>query len=256
MNPKVRAIQNKSVIIQKLKEAGQSEAIELIEAQERSIESWQEVLAVARKKIVYLDGQNRELLEALKLTLDKLIWASGAFDTDAKSESWAKVGRPAVEAAFKTLNHHKKEIGESKRDGVSLIAEERKRQVEVRGWTDEHDAQWKSGELALAAACYAIENNKTAEVIDKINSDSGFTVNAWPWDGWWKPSDSPIRNLQKAGALIAAEIDRLLKTVEISKDGDQFCATYKDFDCLQTSPAGFGNTPEEAILELIKAGKK
>ena len=32
----------------------------------------------------------------------------------------------------------------------------------------------------------------------------------WPWDvSWWKPSDSPIRNLVKAGALIAAEIDRL-----------------------------------------------
>jgi hypothetical protein len=34
----------------------------------------------------------------------------------------------------------------------------------------------------------------------------------WPpsWSyNWWKPSDDPIRNLVKAGALIAAEIDRL-----------------------------------------------
>lgn len=32
----------------------------------------------------------------------------------------------------------------------------------------------------------------------------------WPWhSSWWKPSDDPIRNLVKAGALIAAEIDRL-----------------------------------------------
>lgn len=32
----------------------------------------------------------------------------------------------------------------------------------------------------------------------------------WPWDEeWWKPSLDPIRNLEKAGALIAAEIDRL-----------------------------------------------
>jgi len=33
---------------------------------------------------------------------------------------------------------------------------------------------------------------------------------AWPWE-WdqWKPSLDPIRNLEKAGALIAAEIDRL-----------------------------------------------
>ena len=32
----------------------------------------------------------------------------------------------------------------------------------------------------------------------------------WPWsDKWWKPSDDPVRNLVKAGALLAAEIDRL-----------------------------------------------
>jgi hypothetical protein len=35
----------------------------------------------------------------------------------------------------------------------------------------------------------------------------------WPWEqpDWWKPSDNPIRNLEKAGALIAAEIDRLIR---------------------------------------------
>ncbi len=32
----------------------------------------------------------------------------------------------------------------------------------------------------------------------------------WPWFDGWKPDLSdPIRNLVKAGALIAAEIDRL-----------------------------------------------
>lgn len=34
----------------------------------------------------------------------------------------------------------------------------------------------------------------------------------WPWaTDWWKPSDDPITNLVRAGALIAAEIDRLLR---------------------------------------------
>lgn len=28
---------------------------------------------------------------------------------------------------------------------------------------------------------------------------------------WWKPSRDPIRDLEKAGALIAAEIDRHLR---------------------------------------------
>ena len=32
----------------------------------------------------------------------------------------------------------------------------------------------------------------------------------WPWGSeYWKPSEDPVRNLVKAGALIAAEIDRL-----------------------------------------------
>ncbi len=33
---------------------------------------------------------------------------------------------------------------------------------------------------------------------------------SWPWDEeWWKPDNDAVRNLAKAGALIAAEIDRL-----------------------------------------------
>lgn len=32
----------------------------------------------------------------------------------------------------------------------------------------------------------------------------------WPWSAdWWKPSEDEFRNLEKAGALIAAEVDRL-----------------------------------------------
>jgi len=37
-------------------------------------------------------------------------------------------------------------------------------------------------------------------------------MSLWPWGSeWWKPSKDPIRDLVKAGALIAAEIDRLQK---------------------------------------------
>lgn len=91
--------------------------------------------------------------------------------------------------------------------GIELIAEERQRQIDVEGWTAEHDKLWFNGELALAAACYAVENNKNVDVIVPVGEN--FTSNAWPWDGWWKPSDDPVRNLVKAGALIAAEIDRI-----------------------------------------------
>ena len=83
--------------------------------------------------------------------------------------------------------------------GVELIAAERTRQIEVEGFTLEHDHQHDEGAIAAAAACYALYNWSRTD-----------SVRLWPWD-WecWKPSDDHIRNLVKAGALIAAEIDRL-----------------------------------------------
>lgn len=87
--------------------------------------------------------------------------------------------------------------------GVDLIAEERQRQVEVEGWTSEHDKWWKGGELCRAAVCYI----KRPDWLDHT------LWQEWPFElSWWKPTPQDrIRELQKAGALIAAEIDRLLK---------------------------------------------
>ena len=83
--------------------------------------------------------------------------------------------------------------------GAELIREERRRQVEEEGWTAKKDQQWQRGELvdAAIAYCHASQHqNFTALIV-------------WPWTlDWWKPKD-PIRNLVRAGALIAAEIDRL-----------------------------------------------
>lgn len=92
--------------------------------------------------------------------------------------------------------------------GVELIAAERQRQIEEEGWSANHDDQHNRFELSKAAIAY----------LNPSNSD--HVRNFWPWDWkWWKPSlpsievpsyeVSQIRNLVKAGALIAAEIDRL-----------------------------------------------
>jgi len=95
--------------------------------------------------------------------------------------------------------------------GTELIAAERKRQIEEEGWTAEHDDdEHGDGELALAASCYALCSNKIA-----IVGNNAVIVDLikllWPWDQkWWKPSpEDRIKELTKAGALIAAEIDRL-----------------------------------------------
>lgn len=89
--------------------------------------------------------------------------------------------------------------------GIAMIAVERRRQIEAEGWTPEHDAEHVSGELLTAAVEYVrcAEGQVSGVVLAGIGE-------CWPWDAAsWKPSDDPIRNLVKAGALIAAEIDRL-----------------------------------------------
>jgi hypothetical protein len=88
--------------------------------------------------------------------------------------------------------------------GAELIAAERQRQIDAEGWTPEHDDTHADGELACAAACYAIGRaNVTIE-----------GVYLWPWENrWWKPAPR-IRELVKAGALIAAEIDRVARLDE------------------------------------------
>jgi hypothetical protein len=91
------------------------------------------------------------------------------------------------------------------KSGIEIIAAERERQITQEGWSLEHDAQYSNGELTDAAICYASNRPK----------EQGFMLpipSRWPWHrDWWKPTpDDRIRELAKAGALIAAEIDRLL----------------------------------------------
>lgn len=99
-------------------------------------------------------------------------------------------------------------------EGIRMIADERKRQVESEGWTLEHDAEHVRGELADASIAYA---KRASMQVFSGDNFFGYRRNIipsdWPyeWDkDYWKPSPDPIRNLIKAGALIAAEIDRIL----------------------------------------------
>ena len=89
-------------------------------------------------------------------------------------------------------------------NGIELIAAERRRQVEAEGWNAEHDDQHTNGSLIDAAVTYAIANHP------QMPGPKAAMQAWWPWGpSGWKPSSDPVRNLVKAGALIAAEIDRL-----------------------------------------------
>lgn len=78
--------------------------------------------------------------------------------------------------------------------GAELIAAERQRQIDVEGWTPEHDAGYRNDDLTNAARAYLEQSPRV-----------------WPWALFhYKPTpDDRVRELTKAGALIAAEIDRL-----------------------------------------------
>lgn len=92
--------------------------------------------------------------------------------------------------------------------GVGLVAAERARQIEREGWTAEHDAEHDPGELASAGASYALNAACMLYPLNGTPLDEPPTC--WLWDrAYWKPKD-PLRDLVRAGALIAAEIDKLL----------------------------------------------
>lgn len=105
-------------------------------------------------------------------------------------------------------------------DGAALIAAERARQSERENYTPEHDDHHADGSLALAAVCYAAPER--VFVMREFAAGVMYR-DPWPWEeradrrhypGTNVVQPAPnraarVRELVKAGALIAAEIDRL-----------------------------------------------
>lgn len=105
-----------------------------------------------------------------------------------------------------------------KKSGVELIAEERNEQIKKHGFNKRHDKIHDSFELTEAAISYAHQATLAGRCIwqDRV-------PNNWPFEASsWKPrpqvpgnkcpmieNEDAIKMLTIAGALIAAEIDRL-----------------------------------------------
>lgn len=97
------------------------------------------------------------------------------------------------------------------------VLAERRRQIEVEGWTAEHDNQHAPGELAMAGACYAAHSAITLNTEDYSIAQS-FVRRCWPWAReWWKPKDKR-RDMVRAAALMIAEIERIDRAAECSKE--------------------------------------
>ena len=88
-------------------------------------------------------------------------------------------------------------------DGASLVADERRHQVEDEGYDPQGDVG-RVEELVTAAVSYLAYNSALHEYGILLTLDEI----PWPWHyKYFKPSADEVRNLQKAGGLIAAAID-------------------------------------------------
>lgn len=135
--------------------------------------------------------------------------------------------------------------------GIERIAAERQRQVDVEGWTPEHDDEHTNGELAQAAIAYATVGAQRSQA----DVARAYFPREWHPDSW-KPSDDPIRNLEKAGALIAAEIDRLERAgggvPETTERAEQRVTEWSENAAFHRF---LGGVPEEGATELDDDGE-
>lgn len=84
--------------------------------------------------------------------------------------------------------------------GAEMLAAERQRQKDKEGWTPEHDATHTNFEMTRCAILYAAS---AADIV--------ITTVEWPWACCYdkREKHDQLKKLVIAGALIAAEIDRL-----------------------------------------------
>lgn len=96
------------------------------------------------------------------------------------------------------------------------VLDERKRQIEVEGWTAEHDDAHTNGELARAAGIYAVIAGSDATAYR--NAMEGYGLNDilrslfthyWPWGhSWFKPK-TRRQDLVRSVALGIAAIEQI-----------------------------------------------
>lgn len=113
-------------------------------------------------------------------------------------EVWGEPDESPFEAAIEAGWIDPDDLSVAMRD----VIDERERQETTEGWTAEHDDRHGNGEMAAAAAAYALHDIQGGWF-------RKWHGTIWPWSAeWWKPKDRR-RDLVRAAALIVAEIERL-----------------------------------------------
>ena len=83
--------------------------------------------------------------------------------------------------------------------GIEQITEERVKQIAKYNHTALNDQCYKNGELLKAAAAYLLA----------VSEGEDVGIEKWPWHPDGFKNEGYISSLKKAGAFIAAELDRL-----------------------------------------------
>lgn len=92
--------------------------------------------------------------------------------------------------------------------GVVAGLLERQRQVTAEGFTHEHDDMYNDGQLLKAAACYLLKAAGLATLRFMF---------FWPWDRKWFKGDDKKRCIEKAFALLVADMERRERSESRSK---------------------------------------
>lgn len=137
--------------------------------------------------------------------MHKVIAAAEAIRNEARSRIYADLcGNPSdgctgdvISFAEWVCEQHVVTLTDAARD----VLAERRRQVDVEGFTSTHDdITYNGGELAAAAGAYALHAHDR-----RLDLAPAW----WPWSrSWWKPG-TPRQMLVKAGALILAAIEQI-----------------------------------------------
>lgn len=119
------------------------------------------------------------------------------------------------------------------------VLAERRRQIEIEGWTPDHDdTRHASGGLVQAAICYAAATLPAAGYpIMPANEYRMMISRLWPWDwSYWKPKDIR-RDLVRSAALVIAEIERLDRATQSENPAPQAGVVQSDeWQPIETAP--------------------
>lgn len=150
--------------------------------------------------------------------MSKTRLTEGALEVDNPEDRITPEVRKAIGIALGWTGSKESVIRREQEDtpGMRVVMAERRRQLDAEGWSAAHDDEHDDESLAIVAACYAAHGVAAPDGLVRVLVDAnGEPRDAWPssWGYEWdKRRKHPrLRKLAIAGALIMAEIDRLLR---------------------------------------------